>query len=183
MDEPLSNLDARLRVDMRAELKHLQHTLRTVTLYVTHDQAEAMTLAHRIAVLNEGRLQQFDTPQNIYHRPANVFVAGFLGSPSMNFFGGPHPSLPGLSGQVITGARPEDIDLSAERREGWLEGAVYVTEEMGNESIVRLDAMGCRVTVRTAPGMRIEEGAPVWFRLREGKVHRFDATSSQAIAN
>ena len=75
MDEPLSNLDARLRVEMRAELKHLQHELRIVTLYVTHDQAEAMTLAHRIAVMCDGKIQQYDTPANVYHRPANTFVA------------------------------------------------------------------------------------------------------------
>ena len=74
MDEPLSNLDARLRVEMRAELKHLQHELGIVTIYVTHDQAEAMTLAHRIAVMSDGKIQQYDTPSNVYHRPANTFV-------------------------------------------------------------------------------------------------------------
>src|SRR5277367_6869433 len=84
MDEPLSNLDARLRVEMRAELKHLQHELRIVTIYVTHDQAEAMTLAHRIAIMRDGKIQQYDTPSKVYHRPANTFVAGFVGSPAMN---------------------------------------------------------------------------------------------------
>jgi multiple sugar transport system ATP-binding protein len=181
MDEPLSNLDARLRVEMRAELKHLQHTLKTVTLYVTHDQAEAMTLAHRIAVLNAGCLQQFDTPQSIYHRPANIFVAGFLGSPSMNFFGGSHPALPGVSPDVITGIRPEDVEISSSPRDGWLESKVYVTEEMGNESIVRLDCGGCRVTIRTTPDVRMQEGCPAWFHLREDKLHRFDAKSGTAL--
>src|SRR5687768_16674627 len=85
MDEPLSNLDARLRVQMRGELKRLQHRLGTTTVYVTHDQAEAMTLAHRVAVMQSGKLQQFDTPLTIYNRPANRFVAEFVGSPSMNF--------------------------------------------------------------------------------------------------
>src|SRR5258708_1545449 len=88
MDEPLSNLDARLRVQMRGELKRLQHELGTTTIYVTHDQAEAMTLAHRVAVMRTGKLQQFDTPMNIYNRPANRFVAEFVGSPSMNFIEG-----------------------------------------------------------------------------------------------
>src|SRR5687767_12269218 len=88
MDEPLSNLDARLRVQMRGELKRLQHQLGTTTIYVTHDQAEAMTLASRVAVMKKGRLQQFDTPMNIYHQPANRFVAEFVGSPSMNFVDG-----------------------------------------------------------------------------------------------
>jgi multiple sugar transport system ATP-binding protein len=88
MDEPLSNLDARLRVQMRGELKRLQHQLGTTTIYVTHDQAEAMTLASRVAVMKRGRLQQFDTPLNIYNHPANRFVAEFVGSPSMNFVDG-----------------------------------------------------------------------------------------------
>src|ERR1051325_5375764 len=88
MDEPLSNLDARLRVQMRGELKRLQHELGTTTVYVTHDQAEAMTLAHRVAVMRGGRLQQFDRPMNIYQRPANRFVAEFVGTPGMNFIEG-----------------------------------------------------------------------------------------------
>src|SRR6185503_9930352 len=88
MDEPLSNLDAKLRLQMRAELKRLQKKLATTTVYVTHDQAEAMTLGHRVAVMHKGRLQQFDTPLEIYHHPANRFVAEFVGTPSMNFFAG-----------------------------------------------------------------------------------------------
>src|SRR5882724_8993490 len=136
MDEPLSNLDARLRVEMRGELKYLQHELRIVTLYVTHDQAEAMTLAHRIAVLKDGRLQQFDTPWQIYHRPANIFVAGFLGSPSMNLIPGRIESgvfcCDGLSipldqtrltaassREVTLGIRPEDIEFSETQQPGF----------------------------------------------------------------
>src|SRR5580765_4362721 len=88
MDEPLSNLDAKLRLQMRAELKHLQQQLATTTVYVTHDQAEAMTLGHRVAVMHQGKLQQFDTPLTIYNEPANRFVAGFVGSPTMNFLEG-----------------------------------------------------------------------------------------------
>src|ERR671918_276146 len=88
MDEPLSNLDARLRVQMRGELKRLQHQLGTTTVYVTHDQAEAMTLAHRVAVMKKGKLQQFDSPMNVYEQPANRCVAEFVGSPSMNFIEG-----------------------------------------------------------------------------------------------
>src|SRR4029450_282427 len=88
MDEPLSNLDAKLRVQTRGELKRLQYELGTTTLYVTHDQAEAMTLAHRVAVMDRGRLRQFDTPLEIYQRPADKFVAGFIGSPGMNFLDG-----------------------------------------------------------------------------------------------
>jgi len=181
MDEPLSNLDARLRVDMRAELKHLQHTLKTVTLYVTHDQAEAMTLAHRIAVLSAGRLQQFGTPQEIYHQPANEFVAGFLGSPSMNFFGGSHPHLPGLPADIVIGIRPEDIEISGTPRDGWQQGRVYVTEEMGNESIVRLECGESRITIRTTPDIRLEENSVAFFHLRSDKMHRFDAKTGDAL--
>lgn len=133
MDEPLSNLDARLRVQMRGELKRLQHQLGTTTIYVTHDQAEAMTLAHRVAVMREGKLQQFDSPLNIYNYPANRFVAEFVGSPSMNFIDGQvdtnsstHTSagmslqLPAVqmqrfagrgSEQITLGIRPEHISI------------------------------------------------------------------------
>ncbi|MEO8026779.1 MAG: TOBE domain-containing protein, partial [Bryobacteraceae bacterium] len=136
---------------------------------------------HRIAVLHGGRLQQYDTPQAIYHRPANVFVAGFLGSPSMNFFGGTHAALPGLPEDVIVGVRPEDIDISATAQAGWHESRVYVTEEMGNESIVRLECGGCRVTIRTTPDVRLEEGSAAWFHLRSDKMHRFDAKTGDAL--
>src|SRR5678809_960437 len=121
MDEPLSNLDARLRVQMRGELKHLQHELGTTTIYVTHDQAEAMTLASRVAVMRKGRLQQFDTPMNIYNYPANRFVAEFVGSPSMNFI---------EESPLIKGIRPEHIQVLSQPQDGAIEATVYVTELM-----------------------------------------------------
>src|SRR5258706_9717558 len=172
MDEPLSNLDARLRVEMRAELKHLQHTLGIVTLYVTHDQAEAMTLAHRIAVMRDGKLQQFDTPACVYHRPANTFVAGFVGSPSMNFLN---------EGEVTLGVRPEDVELSATEQAGWTAARVWVTEEMGNETIVVLAAGENRITARASAEAKLDFDTPVWFRFREGKVHRFDRKSGARL--
>ncbi len=165
MDEPLSNLDARLRVEMRAELKHLQHELRIVTIYVTHDQAEAMTLAHRIAILRDGKLQQYDTPAKVYHRPANTFVAGFVGSPSMNLIDTP---------DAIVGIRPEDIDLSTSEQPGWSPARVYVTEEMGNETIVVLADGDKRITTRTASATRLDFDTPVRYRFRPEKLHRFD---------
>jgi multiple sugar transport system ATP-binding protein len=168
MDEPLSNLDARLRVEMRAELKHLQHDLGIVTLYVTHDQAEAMTLAHRIAVLCDGRLQQFDTPANVYHRPANTFVAGFVGSPAMNLID---------EGDVSLGVRPEDVELALVEQPGFTAARVWVTEELGNETIVVLAAGERRITARAPVDMPLGFDAPVWFRFREGKTHRFDRRS------
>ncbi len=145
MDEPLSNLDARLRVEMRAELKRLQHDLKIVTIYVTHDQAEAMTLAHRIAVMRDGKIQQFDTPANVYHRPANTFVASFVGSPAMNLLN---------EGTETIGIRPEDVELSMTEQAGWSPARVYVTEEMGNETLVVLSWRAIARSLRALPRKR-----------------------------
>jgi multiple sugar transport system ATP-binding protein len=164
MDEPLSNLDARLRVEMRAELKHLQHELRIVTVYVTHDQAEAMTLAHKIAVMRDGKIQQYDTPANVYHRPANTFVAQFVGSPSMNLI---------EKDTEILGVRPEDIDLSMTEHPDWSPARVYVTEEMGNETLVVLSTGTSQLTARAPAGLRLDFDAQVFFRFRPEKLHHF----------
>jgi multiple sugar transport system ATP-binding protein len=172
MDEPLSNLDARLRVEMRAELKHLQHELHTITIYVTHDQAEAMTLAHRIAVMRDGKIQQYDTPANVYHRPANTFVAQFVGSPSMNLIEKP---------DAMVGIRPEDVELSVTEQAGWTAARIYVTEEMGNETIVVLSDGSSQLTARAPAGFRADFDTPVWFRFRDEKVHRFDKSSGVRI--
>jgi len=172
MDEPLSNLDARLRVEMRAELKHLQHELGIVTLYVTHDQAEAMTLAHRIAVMRDGKIQQFDTPANVYHRPANTFVAGFVGSPAMNLMEQDDRTL---------GIRPEDVELSMTEQPGFDAGRVWVTEEMGNETLIVISAGDRKITARAPSNARVDFDAPVWFRFREDKRHWFDLVTGQRI--
>ena len=172
MDEPRSNLDARLRVEMRAELKLLQHELRIVTIYVTHDQAEAMTLAHRIAIMRDGKIQQYDTPSKVYHRPANTFVAGFVGSPSMNLIEEP---------DAIVGVRPEDVDVSTSEQPGWSPGRVYVTEEMGNETIVVLSDGAKRITTRAAAGARLDFDTPVWYRFRPEKLHRFEKVTGARL--
>jgi multiple sugar transport system ATP-binding protein len=172
MDEPLSNLDARLRVEMRAELKHLQHELAIVTVYVTHDQAEAMTLAHRIAVMCEGKIQQFDTPANIYHRPANTFVAGFVGSPAMNLIE--------RDGRTL-GIRPEDVELSLSEQSGFSQTRVWVTEEMGNETLVVISAGDRQITARAPADVRLDFDARVWFRFRESKQHWFDRATGARI--
>ena len=168
MDEPLSNLDARLRVEMRAELKHLQHELRIVTIYVTHDQAEAMTLAHRIAVMRDGKIQQYDTPSNVYHRPANTFVAQFVGSPSMNLIEKP---------DGILGVRPEDVQLSQIEQPDWSPARVYVTEEMGNETIVIISDGSLNLTARAPAGMKLDFDAQIWYRFRPEKLHWFDPST------
>ena len=192
MDEPLSNLDARLRVQMRGELKRLQHQLGTTTIYVTHDQAEAMTLASRVAVMSKGRLQQFDTPMNIYEHPANRFVAEFVGSPSMNFVDGVieggafvndslriplnQSQLDQLSTQTQTltiGIRPEHIHVLTEPRDGAIAANVYVTELMGNETFVFVSVAKHKLIARAPADFRAEVESNVWLQLATEKLHFF----------
>jgi multiple sugar transport system ATP-binding protein len=201
MDEPLSNLDARLRVQMRGELKRLQHELGTTTVYVTHDQAEAMTLAHRVAVMRGGQLQQFDTPLNIYHRPANRFVAEFVGTPGMNFvegridqsaetFNGRGVALPLAASQLqrlqgreraTLGIRPEHVQVATAARDGWLRAMVYVTELMGNETLCFLRLGDEKIIARAAADFRAEMETPVYARLDMDKADFFDAESGAAL--
>jgi multiple sugar transport system ATP-binding protein len=201
MDEPLSNLDAKLRVQMRGELKRLQHELGTTTIYVTHDQAEAMTLAHRVAVMHKGKLQQFDTPMSIYNRPANRFVAEFVGSPSMNFIEGRvdhrerkfvsdaltidlhEPDLARLGGrEVITlGIRPEHIEVSTAERLGSVTARVHVTELMGNETIVFLRLGNQKLVARASAEFRAEFESLVYLSFDAERIHFFDPTTGDAI--
>ena len=199
MDEPLSNLDARLRVQMRGELKRLQHQLGTTTIYVTHDQAEAMTLASRVAVMRKGRLQQFDTPMNIYNHPANRFVAEFVGSPSMNFLDGeidPNDatfttnsirlqsvkSVSGSTSRVTLGIRPEHIQVLTEPQDGAIPATVYVTEQMGNETFVFLSVGANRLIARAPAEFRAEVESKVWLQIATDKVHFFDPGSGDVFA-
>lgn len=189
MDEPLSNLDARLRVQMRGELKRLQHQLGTTTIYVTHDQAEAMTLASRVAVMKKGRLQQFDTPLNIYNHPANRFVAEFVGSPSMNFVEGRIERGAFVSeeigfpvdraeGNVSLGIRPEHIHVLIEPQDGAIPAKVYVTELMGNETFVFLTVGPHKLIARAPADFRAELESKVWLRLEVNKAHFFPKRES-----
>jgi multiple sugar transport system ATP-binding protein len=198
MDEPLSNLDARLRLQMRGELKHLQQKLATTTVYVTHDQAEAMTLGHRVAVMNKGKLQQFDTPLEIYHRPANRFVAEFVGSPGMNFLDGfidisqgsfrsQNVSLALNASQretfnnfdsdkrVTLGIRPEDIQVSLSQRDDWPQASVYVTELMGSETFVIVQWRDAKLTARAGGDFRAEPETSLWIEFDATKAHFFDS--------
>ncbi|HKU77211.1 MAG TPA: ABC transporter ATP-binding protein [Pyrinomonadaceae bacterium] len=173
MDEPLSNLDARLRVQMRGELKRLQHQLGTTTIYVTHDQAEAMTLASRVAVMKKGVLQQFDTPMNIYNYPANRFVAEFVGSPSMNF----------IEGSALTkGIRPEHIQVLLQPQDGAIPAKVYVTEQMGNETFVFLTVGTHRLIARAPADFRADLESQVWITISKDKILFFDPVSGERRA-
>ena len=159
MDEPLSNLDAKLRGHMRSELKRLQSDLGVTTIYVTHDQIEAMTLAHRVAIMNRGIVQQIATPREIYDDPANLFVAGFIGSPPMNFLEGrarrrrvrlpgraaSPTSVAGSHQRVTAGLRPEDCRVTAPA-DGKIAAQVYALELMGDHSLVT-----CRPATRCSP--------------------------------
>jgi multiple sugar transport system ATP-binding protein len=201
MDEPLSNLDAKLRMQMRGELKRLQYELGTTTVYVTHDQAEAMTLAHRVAVMEGGRLQQCSPPLEIYERPANKFVAGFIGSPSMNFLEGEivpaerrfvnrnfslqldAETLSLLEGrrQVTLGLRPEDVRISTSESADSLPAKVYITELMGNETYLFLQLGQEKIIARTSPDVQLEIESPVWLSFDKRKLHFFDPVSGARL--
>lgn len=193
MDEPLSNLDAKLRLQMRGELKRLQQELATTTIYVTHDQAEAMTLGQRVAVMNKGRLQQFAPPLEIYNRPANRFVAEFVGSPGMNFIDGEIDSAARIftssegalkldtpegfprNGPVTLGLRPQNIQVSATRRDGWLPATIYVTELMGSETFVIVETGNQRIIARASGDFHAETGNQAWLSPDPAKAHWFDS--------
>jgi multiple sugar transport system ATP-binding protein len=208
MDEPLSNLDAKLRLHMRAELKRFQRDLATTTIYVTHDQAEAMTLADRIAIMSNGVLQQVGTPKEVYHRPASMFVAGFLGSPPMNFLrldlssengqfelvgSNVRVALPSpLAGclasdgpayrSVVLGVRPEDVAVSSRFVEGALPAEVYVFEDLGNERLVTVQ-LDDEIVVARVPGtFETEIGAKIWVSLDPARLHLFDSTTEKHIS-
>jgi multiple sugar transport system ATP-binding protein len=196
MDEPLSNLDAKLRTHTRTELKALQRELGTTTIFVTHDQAEAMTMADRIAILDLGVLQQLGSPDDVYRHPANLFVAQFIGSPPMNILDGeradgallvaggwriPAPTIRADRGAALkVGLRPEAIALSNEAG-GGVAGEVLVSEPLGSEVIVNVKLGETLLKVRTAPEVRPEPGSRVWLSAQREDVRVFDASSGAAL--
>ncbi len=203
MDEPLSNLDAKLRVQTRGEIKALQKDLGTTTVFVTHDQVEAMTMGDRIAVMNNGGLEQLGDPDSVYQKPANVFVAGFIGSPAMTFLRasvGIEEARPvlrlgaldlplsrppeRLPAEVIVGIRPEYARLwgSSEGLVGPLRGEVLFTEALGRETFVGIrTAEGSLVTVQAGGQYRTHVGETVEIGLDERHLHLFDVTTEAAI--
>jgi ABC-type sugar transport system ATPase subunit len=152
-DEPLSNLDAKMRVEMRAEIIRLHNRLGATMIYVTHDQTEAMTMGERIVVMNEGRVQQVAKPLELYERPANEFVAGFIGTPPMNLFP------PGVLAPGTVGLRPEHIALGED--DGGMSAQIDFVESLGSESLVHVDFRGVSVTVRIPGFSSLRAGGKV----------------------
>ncbi len=194
MDEPLSNLDAQLRAQMRVEIKRLQKELAVTTLYVTHDQVEAMTMADLVAVMRDGELQQLAPPTELYDRPVNLFVARFCGSPPMNVLHGEvadrhfsHPqgtlALPeGVArGPVVFGFRPEHAAIVERDASGSLAGEIYVVEPLGNETLVAIKLGGDLVNVRAEAGFDREIGSPCGITVAPERAHLFHPESELAI--
>jgi multiple sugar transport system ATP-binding protein len=205
MDEPLSNLDAKLRVHMRAELKHLQRSLGTTTLYVTHDQAGAMTMADRVAILRQGVLQQVDSPDDIYYHPVNTFVAGFVGSPAMNmvnvefdpdtkhfvrepdFRYAARPFLERFrfdghqAGRYVLGVRPENVSVSLEEIPGGVAGRIFALEPMGNETLVAMDVGDLRIIAREAPLFEADIQSTCWLKSNDQLMHLFDEETEERL--
>ena len=210
-DEPLSNLDAKLRVQMRTEIAALHHRLGATMIYVTHDQVEAMTLGQRIVVLHEGRVQQIDTPLKLYNQPANRFVAGFIGSPAMNFLRGRVARADGLrlitadealevrlpswcadvlgsqvDGEVEVGFRPESLHSARGRPAGAELAPLVLTadvlEPLGNEIFVHAHAGDARVTARVPPQPLPGPGEPIELAIDLSHLHFFDVATGEVIA-
>jgi multiple sugar transport system ATP-binding protein len=206
LDEPLSNLDARLRLSMRVEIARLHRRFGATTIYVTHDQVEAMTLGQRIVVLDDGAIQQIDTPMALYRRPANLFVAGFLGSPAMNLLRGtlrldggfvlatPHgaialggpPQAPALQAwrdrEVVLGLRPEDLHpLAADDPGAALEAQLEVLEPVGNEVFLNLRYGGQALVSRAPAGLAAAPGETMRFGIAPERLHFFDPREGTRI--
>ena len=192
-DEPLSNLDAKLRVQMRTEIKQLHQRLKTTTIYVTHDQVEAMTMADKIVVMQAGRIEQVGAPLELFDRPANVFVAGFIGSPSMNMLKGvvkngavevdggvlPHPGVAKLSEgqQVIYGVRPEHMDIA----DDGIPATISVIEPTGSETLVFLRFANHEITALFRARHDFKPGDTLKLKPRLDAVHLFDAGTGQRL--
>ena len=211
MDEPLSNLDAKLRVQMRIEIAKLHERLGATIIYVTHDQTEAMTLGTRIVVMKAGVIQQVDTPQNLYNKPCNLFVAGFIGSPQMNFFdvkcvtedgkvklelGGTRIALPEEKGKalleggyegktVVMGIRPKDVYDARLRTDlpDVIEAPIKVYELLGAEVFLYAEVEGANLTASVEPETTAKVGDRIPFALDVNKIHIFDKETELAITN
>jgi ABC-type sugar transport system ATPase subunit len=203
MDEPLSNLDAKLRATMRGELKRFHLDLETTSIYVTHDQLEAMTMSDLVAVMDQGVVQQFGTPEDVYDRPANLFVAGFIGSPPMNFCdvelaaeagrpvlrlaGSTLPEMPqfdlgSVSSRLTLGIRPQDVRVVATDAPHAIPGTVWMTELIGSERLIEVEiAPKLRITAEVRSEIRATINAPSAVAFDPAKVHLFDPATGRAL--
>lgn len=193
MDEPLSNLDAKLRLSTRAQIKNLQHKLSTTTIYVTHDQIEAMTLADRVVVMNKGKIQQVGSPSDIYENPSNIFVAGFIGSPAMNLITGKLMNgsfstdgfkINGLmgnkEGDVTLGFRAEDAEVVD--REAELEAKVYSFELLGDTTMVTVKANNQLISIKANKDYRVKIGETINVSVPIKKCHLFDINTGTVLS-
>ena len=194
MDEPLSNLDAKLRVTMRAELKHLSRQFQVTTVYVTHDQIEAMTLADRVAVMEHGRIRQLDTPKAIYNDPANLFVAGFIGSPAMNLIEGQVENARFVTdggfdvvdvpfaarGHAVLGLRPEDLSV-VPAGEGDFDVPVYAFENTGESALVTGRFNKQRVVAKGDRYLEVAEAESIGIRIDRDHVYLFDRETCERV--
>ncbi len=206
MDEPLSNLDAKLRVQMRSELKRFHQDLNATVVYVTHDQLEAMTMADRMAVMSDGLLQQYDTPDRVFAEPVNTFVAGFVGSPAMNLLEvecaiqgeqarltGPDWSV-GLSPdntekvrraetrKIVLGARHSTMNLLQEARDGAIPASIYTVEPTGDITYAHVNLGGVSTVVSVPAGTRLHPDDKIWLEFDQDHIHLFDGETGQSLA-
>jgi len=195
MDEPLSNLDARLRMDMRSEIKRLHHISEATTIYVTHDQVEAMTMSSRIAVMKEGVVQQIDTPDKIYHFPANLFVADFIGNPKVNLLEGRVAgkdmvdigkfAIPAKTfsktGDVVVGIRPEDISVYVYEQEGTVVFQAYSVLPAGADTTIIAHKGDIELTVKEMGVSKIQMDQQIWLRFNENAINLYDKATGNLV--
>jgi multiple sugar transport system ATP-binding protein len=180
MDEPLSNLDALLRLQFRAELKKIVREIGTTTLYVTHDQAEAMSLGDRVAVMRDGRIAQLGPPLEVYDTPADQFVGGFLGAPPMNFL--PGPAL-GHAPDVLVGVRAEKVAAATERADGAVPATVEVVEPTGASMLLTVLLEGHRLKVSAPPTFAVDPEQQIWLRFDPGSLRFYDPETGLALVS
>jgi multiple sugar transport system ATP-binding protein len=197
MDEPLSNLDARLRMDMRVELKRLHHGSGATTIYVTHDQVEALTMSTNIAVMKEGVIQQFDTPDKIYHFPGNLFVADFIGNPKVNLLDGVVSGKNSVelgkfkigvdtshaTGKVVVGIRPEDISISTQPVPGAVEFSAYSVLPSGADSTIIARLGEVELTIKVMGISKIKMDEKIWLTFDPQTLNLYDKESGNLITS
>lgn len=197
MDEPLSNLDARLRMDMRVELKRLHHDAGATTIYVTHDQVEALTMSSTIAVMKEGVIQQVDSPDRIYHFPANLFVADFIGNPKMNLIDGSvvgkgMVDLHGVkipmdthqaTSRVVVGLRPEDVGVSTDPAADGIEFTAYSVLPAGADTTIVAKKQDLEITIKVMGISRIKEDERIWVKFDSNTINLFDKESGNLLVS